>query len=142
MESLTALKTAHVLAIVLLLGSAMGLALWTWRARRAGDAAVYGRLLARPQGFLWLLMGICLVSLPFTGWWLVHLVGWPLGQTWVLGSSLLYTFGALAWLWLLARVNRLRSAPAVGKPQFTLALALFSGVCFIAIAGLMGAKPV
>ena len=39
MESLTALKTAHVLAIVLLLGSALGLALWTWRARRAGDAA-------------------------------------------------------------------------------------------------------
>ncbi|HCN44848.1 MAG TPA: DUF2269 domain-containing protein, partial [Pseudomonas sp.] len=55
---------------------------------------------------------------------------------------LLYTVGALAWFWLLARINRLRTAQAVGKPQFTLALALFSGVCFIAIAGLMGAKPV
>lgn len=142
MEPLTALKTVHVLATVLLLGSALGLAVWTWRARRAGDTAVYGRLLARPQGFLWLLMGICLVSMPFTGWWLVHLVGWPLGQTWVLGSSLLYTVGALAWFWLLARINRLRTAQAVGKPQFTLALALFSGLCFIAIAGLMGAKPV
>lgn len=142
MEPLTALKTAHVLAIVLLLGSALGLAVWTWRARHAGDAAVYGRLLARPQGFLWLLMGLCLVSMPFTGWWLVHLVGWPLGQTWVLGSSLLYTVGVLAWFWLLARVNRLRSAPGAGKLQFTLALALVSGLCFIAIAGLMGAKPV
>ncbi|MFD2640701.1 DUF2269 family protein [Pseudomonas japonica] len=142
MESLTALKVAHVLALVLLLGSAMGLAVWTWRARRGGDAAVYGRLLARPQGFLWLLMGVCLASLPFTGWWLVHRVGWPLGQTWVLGSSLLYTFGALAWFWLLTRVNRLRTEPAKGKPQFTLALALFSGVCFLAIAGLMGARPV
>ncbi|MFJ4372466.1 DUF2269 family protein [Pseudomonas japonica] len=142
MESLTVLKVAHVLALVLLLGSALGLAIWAWRARRAGDTAVYGQLLARPQGFAWLLMGLCLLSLPFTGWWLVHRVGWPLGQTWVLGSSLLYTFGALAWLWLLARVNRLRSEPAKGKPQFTLALALFSGVCFIAIAGLMGARPV
>ena len=142
MEPLIALKTAHVLATVLLLGSAVGLALWTWRKRRAGDAAVYGRLLQRPLGFIWLLMGICLVSMPFTGWWLVHLVGWPLGQTWLLGSSVLYTVGALAWFWLLARVNRLRTAPAVGKPGFTLALALFSGVCFIAIAGLMGAKPV
>lgn len=142
METLTALKTAHILATVLLLASALGLAIWTWRARRAGDAAVYGRLLARPQGFLWLIMALGLASLPFTGWWLVHLVGWPLGQTWVLGSSLLYTFGALAWFWLLVRVNRLRTEPAKGKPQFTLALALFSGVCFIAIAGLMGAKPV
>lgn len=142
METLTALKTAHILATVLLLASALGLAIWTWRARRAGDAAVYGRLLARPQGFLWLIMALGLASLPFTGWWLVHLVGWPLGRTWVLGSSLLYTFGALAWFWLLVRVNRLRTEPAKGKPQFTLALALFSGVCFIAIAGLMGAKPV
>lgn len=142
METLTALKVAHVLALVLLLGSALGLAIWTWRAQRAGDAAVYGRLLARPQGFLWLGMALGLLSLPFTGWWLVHLVGWPLGQTWVLGSSLLYTVGALAWLWLLARVNRLRTTPGLGKPQFTLALALFSGVCFLAIAGLMGAKPV
>ena len=142
METLTALKTAHILATVLLLASALGLAIWTWRARRAGDAAVYGRLLARPQGFLWLIMALGLASLPFTGWWLVHLVGWPLGQTWVLGSSLLYTFGALAWFWLLVRVNRLRTEPAKGKPQFTLALALFSGVCFIVIAGLMGAKPV
>jgi len=142
METLTVLKTAHVLATVLLLGSALGLAIWTWRARRAADATVYGRLLARPQGFLWWVMGLCLLSMPFTGWWLVHLVGWPLGQTWVLGSSLLYTVGALAWFWLLARVNRLRTAQGQGKPRFTLALALFSGLCFIAIAGLMGARPV
>ncbi len=142
MDPLISLKVAHVVATVLLLGSALGLAWWTLRARRAGDGTIYGRLLARPLGFVWLLMGICLVSMPFTGWWLVHLVGWPLGQTWVLGSSLLYTVGALAWFWLLVRVNRLRTAPDQGKPQFTLALALFSGVCFIAIAGLMGAKPV
>ncbi|MGE8407636.1 MAG: DUF2269 family protein [Pseudomonas sp.] len=142
MEPLIALKTVHVLATVVLLGSALGLALWTWRARRAGDATVYGRLLKRPLVFVWLLMGISLLSMPFSGWWLVHLVGWPLGQTWVLGSSLLYTVGALAWFWLLARLNRLRTAPTTGKPGFTLALALFSGVCFLAIAGLMGAKPV
>ena len=142
MDPLISLKVAHVVATVLLLGSALGLAWWTLRARRAGDGTIYGRLLARPLGFVWLLMGICLVSMPFTGWWLVHLVGWPLGQTWVLGSSLLYTVGALAWFWLLARLNRLRTAPATGKPGFTLALALFSGVCFLAIAGLMGAKPV
>ena len=142
MEPLIALKIAHVLATVLLLGSALGLTAWVLRARKAGDAAVYGRLLARPLMFVWLLMGLCLLSMPFTGWWLVHLVGWPLGQTWVLGSSLLYTVGALAWFWLVARLNRLRVSPGAGKPGFTLALALFSGLCFIAIAGLMGAKPV
>ncbi|MBF4206166.1 DUF2269 domain-containing protein [Pseudomonas donghuensis] len=142
MELLTTLKTAHILATVLLLGSALGLAIWTFIARRKGDASAHTRLMARPLVFVWLLMGICLVSMPFTGWWLVHLIGWPLGQTWVLGSSVIYTVGAFSWFWLLVRVNRLRTAPTVGNPKLTLALAVFSGVCFIAIAGLMGAKPV
>jgi len=142
MEYLTTLKVLHISATVLLLGSALGLAIWTWLARRKGDMAAASRLMQRPLVFVWLLMGICLVSMPFTGWWLVHLIGWPLGQTWVLGSSVIYTFGAFSWFWLLARVNRLRMAPTAGNPKFTLALALFSGVCFIAIAGLMGAKPV
>lgn len=142
MEYLTTLKVLHISATVVLLGSALGLAIWTWLARRKGDTAAASRLTQRPLVFVWLLMGICLVSMPFTGWWLVHLIGWPLGQTWVLGSSVIYTFGAFSWFWLLARVNRLRTAPTVGNAKFTLALALFSGVCFIAIAGLMGAKPV
>ncbi|MNP69343.1 hypothetical protein D3C76_1654260 [compost metagenome] len=55
---------------------------------------------------------------------------------------MIYTFAAFSWFWLLVRVNRLRTEPTFGNPKFTLALAMFSGVCFIAIAGLMGAKPV
>ena len=142
MELLTTLKTLHVLGTVVLLGSALGLALWLWRARRRGDAQVHTRVLQRPLLFVWLLMGVCLLSMPFSGWWLVHLVGWPLGQTWVLGSSLIYTVGAFGWVWLSVRLNRLRTAPGTGNSKVTLGLAVFCAVCFIAIAGLMGAKPV
>ena len=141
MEHLTTLKTLHIIATALLLLGALGLAVWTVRARRQGDAEAYAKLLRRPLVFVWLVMGLCLVSMPFTGWWLVHLVGWPLGQTWVLASSVIYTFGAFAVWWLLVRLNRLRKAEVVGL-RFTLALAVFSGVCFLSIAGLMGAKPV
>ncbi|MDB6444928.1 Uncharacterized membrane protein [Pseudomonas sp. NFACC32-1] len=142
METLTALKVAHVLATVLLLAGAAGLAIWVWRARRGGDATAHTRTLQRPLVFIWLLMGLALASMPFTGWWMVHQVGWPLGQTWLLASSVLYTAATLAGFWLLVRLNRLRTLPAAGNGKFTLALALFSVVCFIAIAGLMGAKPV
>ena len=142
MEMLTTLKTLHVLATVLLLGSALGLAIWVWRLRRQGDATVYSRVLQRPGLFGWLLLAIGLLSLPFSGWWMVHRVGWPLGQAWLLGSSVLYTLGALAWLWLMVRLNRLRRAKAASGLTFTLVLAVFSLVCFVAIAGLMGAKPV
>ena len=141
MDLLTTLKTLHVLSLVLLLGSALGLALWTWRARRSGAAGVQGRLLHRPRLYWWLLMGLCIVGMPFTGWWLVHLVGWPLGQAWILGSSVLYTLGAFSVWWLVVRLNRLRRGEALG-PKFTLALAVISGLCFVAIAGLMAAKPV
>ena len=141
METLTALKAAHMLATAVLLLGALGLGIWVWRARRNGDATAGSRTLQRPWLFVWLLIVLALVSMPFTGWWMVHLVGWPLGQTWILASSVLYTVAALAWFWLLVRLNRLRKAPgSVGR--FSLGLALFGLVCFIAIAGLMGAKPV
>lgn len=141
METLTALKMAHTAATAILLGCALGLAIWVRQTRRNGDATAAGRTLQRPRVFVWLLMGLALVSMPFTGWWMVHLVGWPLGQTWLLASSVLYTVAALGWFWLLVRLNKLRTAPG-GNGKFTFALALFSFVCFIAIAGLMGAKPV
>lgn len=142
METLSTLKTLHVLATVLLLGSALGLAIWVWRLRRQGDAAAYSRVLHRPGLFGWVLLALGLLSLPFSGWWMVHLVGWPLGQTWLLGSGVLYTLGALAWLWLMVRLNRLRRTQAANGLTFTLVLAVFSVGCFVAIAGLMGAKPV
>lgn len=142
METLTTLKTLHVLATVLLLGGAVGLAIWVGLARRKGDSTAYARTLQRPGLFVWLLMVICLVSMPFTGWWLVHLIGWPLGQTWILASSVIYSVGALCVFWLLARLNRLRKAQGAGSLKLTLGLAVFSFACFFAIAGLMGAKPI
>ncbi|BBP62662.1 MULTISPECIES: DUF2269 family protein [Pseudomonas] len=142
METLTILKVAHVIATVLLLAGVLGLAIWVWRTRRNGDATAAARTLQRPRLFVWLVMGLSLASLPFTGWWMVHQVGWPLGQTWLLASSVLYTLAALAGFWLLVRLNKARKAPTAGNGRFTFALALFGVVCFIAIAGLMGAKPV
>ena len=74
METLTTLKVIHITATVLLLLSGLGLAVLAWRKRSAGPTVT----VQRPWAFVWLLMGICVVSMPFTGWWLVHLIGWPL----------------------------------------------------------------
>lgn len=142
MDHLITLKAAHVIATVLLLVGALGLGLLTWRARRRGDSNPAGQLLRKPLLYVWLVMTLCLLSMPFTGWWLVHLIGWPLGQTWLLASSILYTFGAFGYAWLLLRLNRLRRLEKPVGLRLTLALAVFTAACFLAIAGLMGAKPV
>ncbi|MFZ4966425.1 DUF2269 domain-containing protein [Pseudomonas gingeri] len=142
METFTALKVLHSVVTVLLLGSALAVAIWFWRGRRRGDATIPGRLLKMPWALAWWLMALCLVVQPVSGWWLVHLGGFPLGQTWLLGSSVLYTIGCLAWAWLVVRLNRLRRGDVSGNAKFTLALAIFGALCFVAIAALMGAKPV
>lgn len=137
METLLTLKVLHVAATVLLLACGVALAVLAWRKRSEGPAST----LRRPWLLAWCVMLVCILSMPFTGWWLVHLVGWPLGQSWLLGSSVIYTVATLCVFWLLARLNRLRLGSGGGS-RFTLALAIIGGVGFLSIAALMGAKPI
>ncbi|WP_447799112.1 DUF2269 family protein [Pseudomonas moraviensis] len=137
METLTTLKVLHVAATVVILASGLGLAFLTWRNRSEGPAST----MRRPWLFIWCLMLIGMLSMPFTGWWLVHLIGWPLGQLWILGSSVIYAVATFSAVWLLVRLDRLWTT-GQGNRTFNLTLAIVSGVGFVAIAALMGAKPV
>jgi uncharacterized membrane protein len=140
MEYITALKTLHIVAIALLLLGGFGLATGFIKVRLEGDQGVQTRMLQRPLSFIWIQMAVCLAILPFTGWWLVHLQGLSLGQTWILGSSVFYTVAIFCWAWLVVRLNRLRRGKA-GGGWFTSALALVSGLGFVAIAGLLLFRP-
>ena len=142
METFTALKLLHGVSTLLLFVSAIALLVVVIRRWRAGDKNLSGGVVQRPWGFVWALMGLCLLALPVSGWFLVHLAGWPLSQLWLLAGSCLYLMGGLSWLWLVVRLNRLRLGRVAKHPGLTLGLAIFCAICFIAIAGLMGAKPV
>jgi len=142
METFTALKLLHGVSTLLLFVSAVALLVVVIRRWRAGDKNLSGGVVQRPWSYVWALMGLCLLALPVSGWFLVHLAGWPLSQIWLLAGSCLYLLGSLSWLWLVVRLNRLRLGRMARYPWFTLVLAIFCAVCFIAIAGLMGAKPV
>lgn len=142
METFTALKLLHGVSTLLLFVSAIALLVVVIRRWRAGDKNLSGGVVQRPWSYVWALMGLCLLALPVSGWFLVHLAGWPLSQIWLLAVSCLYLLGSLSWLWLVVRLNRLRLGRMARYPWFTLVLAIFCAVCFIAIAGLMGAKPV
>lgn len=150
MQTYLGLKIAFFAAIALFVISAAAVAV---RALRGGSAnADFGRSLQRPWVLAWVLMGLSLASLPFTGWWLAHVGAWPLGQTWMLVSEVLYV-GVWVFGWLtLRRVARLRHAQvypaAADKPDVAAQRKrafIYSSLCvgsFAAIVLLVAIKPV
>lgn len=136
MNLVIALKTLHIAALVALLLSGIGLAAWLVKGQRAGDNVIHSRLLQRPQRWVWVAMAVCLAVLPFSGGRLIHELGLSLGQTWILSSSVLYTLGLMAWAWLVVRLF----AP-VGRARFSQVLAAVAGLCFVAMAVLLVARP-
>ncbi|WP_434772794.1 DUF2269 family protein [Pseudomonas entomophila] len=131
MDPLTWLDKVHVAAMVLLLGSALGLTYATWRADSTGRE---GQSKRWPRVLGWFVLLASLAVLPFTGWWRVHLSGWPLGQAWILGSSVLYAV-ALCGVsgWYLCRPQRLGTKRA-------LMVGLLG--CFLAMVVLLVMRPV
>lgn len=148
MESLAVLKIFHVAATLVLLGSVAAVIYRAWRSWKSGDRLLFASTLHRPWSYAWVLMALSLASFPVTGWWLVHKVGWPLGQTWILTAAVLYVVGGGVWLLLLSRVNRLRLAGDLGeaviavKRRNVLIMAAAAVVVLLAIIGLMVTKPV
>lgn len=137
MQTLTALKTAHDIATLVLLAT-VGIVIWrAWKSWRAGDKKIFGSTLQRPWAYAWMLMGVSLLSFPFTGWWMVHTVGWSLGQTWLLAGASLYIVGACLWLWLLARVNRLRLASGADEASIAKQRKLVFGIAAVGLAVLL-----
>ena len=147
MESLAVLKIFHVAATVVLLGSVAAVVYRAWRSWTGGDRLPFASTLQRPWVYAWLVMALSLISFPVTGWWLVHRVGWPLGQTWILSAAVLYVIGAGVWLLLINRVNRLRFATGLNdgvmaaKRRNVLIIAAVAVMVLLSIIGLMVTKP-
>jgi uncharacterized membrane protein len=145
MDHYLLLKIAHSLPGVLVLLGLLAHCFMLWKASRNGDAAVLQRKLRNTRRFSLPALGLLALSLPASGWWLVHLAGLPLGQTWLLASSLLFV---LLVLFALLLAGRLRAWQALGeKPasslllRLSMAYAVLLVVLLLAIMALMGAKP-
>jgi uncharacterized membrane protein len=137
---------AHSLPGILLLLGLLAHCFMLWKARRKGDAAVLQRKLRNTLRYSFPALGLLALSLPVSGWWLVHLAGFPLGQTWLLLSSLLF---AVLVLFALLLAGRLAAWLALGTtPPSSLLLRLASAyvvmifILLLVIMALMGAKPV
>ena len=150
----TALKTLHILSMVLLFGTGLGSAFYRWMADRSGNLAhmaVTNRHVVLAD---WLFTTPTAILQPLSGLAMVHLGGWPLGQHWLLVTLVLYALAGLCWLpvvWLQIRVRDLAvQAERDGTPLPALAgrymawwfaLGWPAFAAFVVIFGLMVVKP-
>ena len=145
MDSYLLLRIAHSLPAILLLLGVLVHVFMLWKARRGGDAAILQRKLRRTRMISLPLLGLLALSLPVSGWGLVNMVGWPLGQTWLLFGSILFALMMLLGLLLAGRLaawQALGETPASSRLLgFTAAYAGLIVLLLLVIMGLMGAKP-
>lgn len=146
MEHYQLLKYAHLISAVLILAGFIAHCLMLWKANRAGDAAVLTRKLRVTRLYSMPAIGLLTLSLPITGWWLVHTVGLPLGASWLLYSAKLFGLLVLFGLLLHNRLGAWQKAVAAGNVpvkllRFVMAYAGLVAVLLLAIFALMGAKP-
>lgn len=145
MDNYLLLKIAHSLPGVLVLLGLLAHMFMLWKARRGGDMAVVQRKLRNTRLFSLPALGLLALSLPVSGWWLVHQAGLPLGQTWLLASALLFALLVLFGLLLAGRLRvwqALGATPASGMLlKLSMTYAVLIVVLLLVIMALMGAKP-
>ena len=149
-----AVKWLHILSSTFLFGTGIGSAfymLFTSVSRDVRAIAVVSRYVVLAD---WIFTSSTIVLQPLTGFYLIHLAGFPLQSAWIMWSIGLYFFAGACWLpvvWIQYQMHRLAEAAAsAGEPLppayhrlyrwwFGLGWPAFAAV--IGIYGLMLAKP-
>ncbi|UUY09208.1 DUF2269 domain-containing protein [Pseudomonas sp. J452] len=145
MEHYQLLKYAHLIPAVLILAGFIAHCFMLWKAHKGGDAAVLTRKLRVTRLYSLPALGVLALSLPISGWWLVHTVGLPLGASWLLYSAILFALLMLFGLLLHGRLGAWQAAVGGAVPvkllRFVIAYGVLMLVLLLAIFALMGAKP-
>jgi uncharacterized membrane protein len=147
-------KLLHILSSTLLFGTGIGSAwylLFAVASKNVQAIAVVSRILVVAD---WLFTGVTMIVQPATGFYLVHLAGFPLHTPWLYWSIVLFVVAFLCWapvVWLQIRMRDLaKDAMLQATPlpaQFWryfrawVALGVPAFFAFIAVFYLMVVKP-
>ena len=148
------IKVIHILSSTLLFGTGLGSAFYKWMADRGGDLHAMAKTNRTVVIADWLFTTPTVIIQPITGFWLVHILGFPLDQPWVVITVILYLIAGGCWLpvvWLQMQMARMaEEAVAAGSdlpPRFwryhriwtALGVPAFAG--FVLIFYFMVVKP-
>jgi uncharacterized membrane protein len=116
-----AVKFLHVVGASVLFGTGLGIAFFLFRTERKEGPAAIAATLRTVVVADYLFTATAAVAQPLTGFALVHLGGYDLGQTWLWGSLALYVLIGACWLpvvYVQIRMRNLAQAAATdGKPE-------------------------
>jgi uncharacterized membrane protein len=148
------LKWLHILSATFLFGTGIGSAwylLLTVVSRNVAAIAVVSRIVVIAD---WVFTASTMIVQPLTGFYLVHIAGYPWHSQWIVWSVILFVIAGLCWLpvvWLQMRLRDLSAAAAAGNtplpPLFWrnfkvwVVLGVPAFFAFLAVFWLMVAKP-
>ena len=148
-------KWLHILSSTLLFGTGLGSAFYMYFTSRTRDSRVIAVVVRQVVIADWVFTTPTVILQPLTGFYLVHLAGFPVATPWILWSVGLYLLAGAAWLpvvWMQIRMRNMAvTAAASGadlSPEYWRFLRLWVGLGIVAFAALvvvfylMVAKPV
>ena len=147
-------KWLHIVSSTLLFGTGIGSAfymLFSSLSRDVRAIAVVSRHVVRAD---WLFTATTVVFQPLSGFYMIHLAGYPFHSTWIMWSVALYVLAGACWLpvvWIQMRLRDLAAEAARTNtdlpPQYWrlfktwVALGVPAFAAFVVIFWLMVAKP-
>lgn len=112
------IKVIHILSSTLLFGTGLGSAFYKWMADRGGDLHSMAKTNRTVVIADWLFTTPTVIVQPITGLWLVHLMGIPVEQPWIIATIALYVVAGGCWLpvvWLQIRMRDLATEALTQK---------------------------
>jgi uncharacterized membrane protein len=103
-------KWLHILSSTVLFGTGLGSAYYMFFASRTRDPRVIAPVVRQVVIADWAFTTPTIILQPLTGFYLVHLAGFPITSGWILWSIGLYLLAGAAWLpvvWMQIRMRDL-----------------------------------
>ena len=149
-----AIKWLHILSSTVLFGTGMGSAFYMFAASRTREPRLVAVVVRHVVMADWLFTTPAIVLQPLTGFYLMHLAGFPFAAGWIRWSIVLYLVAGAAWLpvvWMQIRMRDFATAAAAaGRPlpdiywrylNRWIALGVVAFVSLVVVFYLMVAKP-
>ena len=147
-------KWLHIVSSTLLFGTGIGSAWYMLFATLSRDVRAVAVVTRNVVTADWLFTATTAVLQPATGFYMIHLAGYPLHSRWIMWSIALYVLAGACWLpvvWLQIRMRDLAAQAVQGDTplpalywryfRIWVALGVPAFAAFIVIFWLMVAKP-